>query len=69
MTKSNRKNELGQEMPELTLRDILAPLFRHRRIVIASFCCVVRSHNTGRLDLGGTLLRVEHASRRRTGSV
>jgi uncharacterized protein involved in exopolysaccharide biosynthesis len=40
MTKSNRRNESGQEMPELTMRDILAPLFRHRRIVIASFCCV-----------------------------
>jgi succinoglycan biosynthesis transport protein ExoP len=24
----------------MTLRDMLAPLFRHRRIVIASFCCV-----------------------------
>ena len=40
MNKSNRTNESGQDMPELTLRDMLAPLFRQRRIVIVSFCCV-----------------------------
>jgi uncharacterized protein involved in exopolysaccharide biosynthesis len=40
VTKSNRGDGSGQGMPELTLRDILAPLFRHRRIVIVSFCCV-----------------------------
>jgi uncharacterized protein involved in exopolysaccharide biosynthesis len=40
MTRSNRSGKSGQEMPELTLRDLLAPLFRHRRIVIATFCCV-----------------------------
>ncbi|HEY4878277.1 MAG TPA: Wzz/FepE/Etk N-terminal domain-containing protein [Candidatus Acidoferrales bacterium] len=27
-------------MPEMTLRDILAPLFRHRRMVVISFFCV-----------------------------
>jgi uncharacterized protein involved in exopolysaccharide biosynthesis len=40
MTKSNRGNKSEHEMPELTLRDILAPLFRHRRMVVISFCCV-----------------------------
>jgi uncharacterized protein involved in exopolysaccharide biosynthesis len=40
MTKTNRRGGAGQEMPELTLRDMLAPLFRHRRAVILSFCCV-----------------------------
>jgi len=40
MTKSNRSSKSGQEMPELTLRDMLVPLFRHRRIVIATFCCI-----------------------------
>jgi hypothetical protein len=32
-------NKSEHEMPELTLRDMLAPLFRHRRMVIISFCC------------------------------
>ncbi len=41
MTKSNRMNRSEQEMPEVTLRDMLAPLFRHRRIVMVTFCCVV----------------------------
>jgi uncharacterized protein involved in exopolysaccharide biosynthesis len=40
MTKSNRGNKSEHEMPELTLRDMLAPLFRHRRMVVISFCCV-----------------------------
>jgi succinoglycan biosynthesis transport protein ExoP len=39
MYKSNG-TKVGQEMQELTLRDMLAPLFRHRRIVVISFCCV-----------------------------
>ncbi len=38
MNKSNGRARSGQEMPELSLRDILAPLFRHRRIVIGTFC-------------------------------
>jgi succinoglycan biosynthesis transport protein ExoP len=41
MTKSNRMNRSEQEMPDVTLRDMLAPLFRHRRIVMVTFCCVV----------------------------
>src|SRR6202453_5395126 len=40
MTKSNRRDGSGPEMPEMTLRDMLAPLFRHRRMVLISFCCV-----------------------------
>lgn len=40
MTQSNRRDGSGPEMPEMTLRDILAPLFRHRRMVVISFCCV-----------------------------
>jgi len=40
MTKSNRGNKPEHEITELTLRDILTPLFRQRRIVIFSFCCV-----------------------------
>ena len=37
MNKSNGRERSGQEMPELSLRDILSPLFRHRRIVIGTF--------------------------------
>jgi len=40
MTTSNRRDRSGQEMPEVTLRDMLSPIFRHRRVVIISFCCV-----------------------------
>jgi len=40
MTNSNRRNGPEQETQELTLRDMLSPLFRHRRIVIISFCGV-----------------------------
>jgi uncharacterized protein involved in exopolysaccharide biosynthesis len=40
MTKSNRRDGSRPEMPEMTVRDMLAPLFRHRRMVIFSFCCV-----------------------------
>ena len=40
MNKSNRRDGSGPEMPEMTLRDMLAPLFRHRRMVVISFCCV-----------------------------
>jgi uncharacterized protein involved in exopolysaccharide biosynthesis len=40
MTKTNRRDRSPQDMPEVTLRDMLAPLFRHRRIVILSFCSV-----------------------------
>ncbi|MFZ3217903.1 MAG: hypothetical protein WA192_17725 [Candidatus Acidiferrales bacterium] len=41
MNKTNRRDGVGQEMPDLTLRDMLAPLFRHRRIVIVTFCGVL----------------------------
>src|SRR5271155_2123911 len=34
------KQPVGGTPEGMTLRDMLAPLFRHRRIVIASFCCV-----------------------------
>ncbi len=40
MTTSNRRHGSTGEKPELTLRDMLAPLFRHRRIVIVTFCGV-----------------------------
>ena len=40
MTKTNRRDRSPQDMPEVTLRDLLAPLFRHRRIVILTFCSV-----------------------------
>jgi succinoglycan biosynthesis transport protein ExoP len=40
MTTSNPRHGSAQEKPELTLRDMLAPLFRHRRIVIVTFCGV-----------------------------
>jgi uncharacterized protein involved in exopolysaccharide biosynthesis len=34
---SNREKRLDDGFPELTLRDILAPVFRHKRLVIAVF--------------------------------
>ncbi len=40
MTKSNRRNAQGEGAPELTLQDALSPLFRHRRVVIITFCSV-----------------------------
>lgn len=40
MKNSDYTNKSEHEMPELTLRDMLAPLFRHRRMVIISFCSV-----------------------------
>jgi uncharacterized protein involved in exopolysaccharide biosynthesis len=40
MTKSNRRTGPEQEAQEISLRDMLSPLFRHRRIVIFSFCTV-----------------------------
>ncbi len=40
MNRSDRRDGSAQEMPEVTLRDILSPVFRHRRAVIISFCCV-----------------------------
>jgi uncharacterized protein involved in exopolysaccharide biosynthesis len=32
------KQSLDEEFPQLTLRDMLAPLFRHRRLVLSTFC-------------------------------
>ncbi len=40
MTKNNRENRHDGALPELTLRDALSPLFRHRRMAIISFCTV-----------------------------
>jgi uncharacterized protein involved in exopolysaccharide biosynthesis len=40
MNKSNHKNLSDEGMPKLTVRDALTPLFRHKRLVIATFCCV-----------------------------
>jgi polysaccharide biosynthesis transport protein len=42
MSNSNfRGKRTGEGTPDgMTLRDMLAPLFRHRRIVLVSFCCV-----------------------------
>ncbi|MGB9432190.1 MAG: hypothetical protein WBQ89_08115 [Candidatus Acidiferrum sp.] len=38
--KNDRENLRDGAMPEVTLRDVLSPLFRHRRVMILSFCCV-----------------------------
>src|SRR5271168_3743673 len=38
--KKDRENQLDEAMPELTLRDLLLPLFRRKRLMIISFCCV-----------------------------
>jgi|HubBroStandDraft_1064217.scaffolds.fasta_scaffold35279_2 polysaccharide biosynthesis protein PslE len=38
--KNDRENQQDGAMPELTLRDVLSPLFRHRRMMIISFCGV-----------------------------
>jgi uncharacterized protein involved in exopolysaccharide biosynthesis len=39
--KNDRENRPDSAMPEITLRDVLAPLFRHRRIMLIAFVCVV----------------------------
>ena len=38
MTKSNGRNAAMQETQEVTLRDVLSPLFRHQRVVMITFC-------------------------------
>lgn len=40
MNTTNRRTPSEPPAQELSLRDILAPLFRHRRIVIITFCAV-----------------------------
>ena len=40
MNKARPKNQSDTDMPKITMRDVLAPLFRHRRIVILTFCMV-----------------------------
>jgi succinoglycan biosynthesis transport protein ExoP len=40
MNKARPKNQSDTDMPKITMRDVLAPLFRHRRIVIFTFCMV-----------------------------
>src|SRR3984893_6364931 len=35
-----RRNNFDDDMPQLTLRDLLIPLFRHRRVVIVSFSSI-----------------------------
>ena len=41
MTKSIGKNAAAQESQEMTLRDMLSPLFRHKRVVVVTFCTMV----------------------------
>jgi len=38
MSPSKTKNVLDEGLPELSLRDILLPVFRHKRLVIGVFC-------------------------------
>jgi uncharacterized protein involved in exopolysaccharide biosynthesis len=40
MNNPDHKKARSMTVPELTLRDMLTPLFRHRRVVIAVFCGV-----------------------------
>ena len=40
MKKSNITNMPDQGMPKLTLRDVLTPLFRYKRLVIFTFCAI-----------------------------
>src|SRR5260370_29118461 len=40
MSKAPAKNPLNQGIRELSMRDMLSPVFRHRRVVIFSFCAV-----------------------------
>lgn len=41
MNPSKTKNVLDEGLPELSLRDILLPIFRHKRLVIGVFCGVL----------------------------
>src|ERR1700676_948577 len=38
--RSDDENRRKAAMPEITLRDVLSPLFRHKRMMAISFCCV-----------------------------
>jgi uncharacterized protein involved in exopolysaccharide biosynthesis len=40
MNYSKTKRTNDEEFPQLTLRDMLAPMFRHKRLVMATFCAV-----------------------------
>jgi uncharacterized protein involved in exopolysaccharide biosynthesis len=40
MGKISSKNSLDQALPEVSLRDVMAPLFRHKRAVLITFCTV-----------------------------
>jgi uncharacterized protein involved in exopolysaccharide biosynthesis len=40
MNYSNSKRNGDEEFPQVTVRDMLAPMFRHRRLVVATFCAV-----------------------------
>jgi uncharacterized protein involved in exopolysaccharide biosynthesis len=40
MNHSKTKQSLDEAFPEVNLRDILTPLFRHKRLVLATFCAL-----------------------------
>ncbi len=40
MKKMDSRNQQDEGLPELTLRDVLSPIFRHKRLVIGVFTCV-----------------------------
>jgi uncharacterized protein involved in exopolysaccharide biosynthesis len=40
MKKTDSKHPLEESLPELSLRDLITPLFRHKRLVIGVFTCV-----------------------------
>src|SRR5580704_9235036 len=41
MSTSNSKKSFDDALPIPTLRDILSPVFRHRRLVLGSFCALL----------------------------
>ncbi len=47
-----KKQALGSEKPELTLRDLLTPFFRHRKVAITIFAVVFAATTPLGLGLG-----------------
>ena len=67
MNKLNQKNVQSKQAPELTLRDVLAPLFRHRRVVIGTFSVVLVGAILADVVVGVAVLRGENAGCRGAG--
>ena len=61
MNAPNSKKNIDDPLPVPTMRDVLSPLFRHRRLVIGTFCALFAFSILVRVAMGFALLRGEDA--------